>query len=215
MVSNEQQEQYISSLILPRPSLIEEMEQYAKKNDVPIMELVGIESLLQLLRVKQPKSILEVGTAIGYSSIRMADALPETRIVTIEKDEERYTTAIENIKKAGLAHRITAVLGDANELHDDIKQHGPFDVIFIDAAKGQYQKFFDAYTEMLSSKGMVITDNVMFRGYVADEEGLESRRLRSLVKKIRAFNEYIMNHDGFHSSLLPIGDGMMVSIKRN
>ncbi|OYD58313.1 SAM-dependent methyltransferase [Fictibacillus aquaticus] len=178
------------------------------------MDLVGIESLLQLLRIKQPKRILEVGTAIGYSAIRMASSLPGTNIVTIEKDEERYHIASKNIEKAGLEGRITALFGDANELHDDVKHHGPFDVIFIDAAKGQYQKFFDAYTAMLASNGMVITDNVMFRGYVVDQTGIESRRRRALVRKIRAFNEYIMNHSDYDSALLPIGDGILVSIKK-
>jgi predicted O-methyltransferase YrrM len=215
LVSSSKQDQYISGLILPRPENIEEIEQYAKDHDVPIMDLVGIESLLQLLRIKQPKRILEVGTAIGYSAIRMASSLPGTNIVTIEKDEERYHIASKNIEKAGLEDRITALFGDANELHDEVKQHGPFDVIFIDAAKGQYQKFFDAYTAMLAGNGMVITDNVMFRGFVVDQTGIESRRRRALVRKIRAFNEYIMNHSDYDSALLPIGDGILVSIRKD
>ncbi|MFD1358309.1 O-methyltransferase [Fictibacillus halophilus] len=213
MVSNEVN-QYIENLIPARSEHILKMEEYARQHDVPIMELSGMETLLTYVRLKSPKRILEVGTAIGYSAIRMALANEITEIVSIERDEERYNIAKENVNALDLNDRITLLLGDANELQSQVEQYAPYDFIFIDAAKGQYQNFFDHYSAMLSQDGMIITDNVLFRGYVADESGLESRRLRSLVKKIRSFNEYIMQHPDYYSSILPVGDGMMVSIRK-
>ncbi|RZT22238.1 O-methyltransferase [Fictibacillus sp. BK138] len=213
MVSNEVN-QYIEKLIPARSEHILKMEQYAKQHDVPIMELSGMETLLTYVRLKSPKRILEVGTAIGYSAVRMALANETTEIVSIERDEERYNIAKENVTALRLNDRITLLLGDANELQSQVEQYAPYDFIFIDAAKGQYQNFFDHYSAMLSHDGMIITDNVLFRGYVADESGLESRRLRSLVKKIRSFNQYIMQHPDYYSSILPVGDGMMVSIRK-
>jgi predicted O-methyltransferase YrrM len=206
---------YIENLIPARSEQVMKIEQYAKMHDVPIMELSGMDTLLTYVRIKNPKRILEVGTAIGYSAIRMALANESTEIVSIERDEERYNIAKANVKELHLENRITLLFGDANELQSQVEDYAPYDFIFIDAAKGQYQNFFDHYSSMLSPDGIIITDNVLFRGYVADESGLESRRLRSLVKKIRSFNRYIMEHPDYHSSILPVGDGMMVSIKNS
>jgi predicted O-methyltransferase YrrM len=214
LVSNEVN-QYIEKLIPARSEHVLKMEQYAKQHDVPIMELSGMETLLTYVRLKKPARILEVGTAIGYSAIRMALASEASEIVSIERDEERYNIAKENVNVLDLSNRITLLLGDANELQSQVEHYAPYDFIFIDAAKGQYQNFFDHYSTMLSKDGIIITDNVLFRGYVAGEKGLESRRLRSLVKKIRSFNEYIMQHPDYYSSILPVGDGMMVSVRKS
>lgn len=214
MVSNEVN-QYIEKIIPKRSEQVLKMEQYAKEHNVPIMDLVGIETLLSYVRLKKPKRILEVGTAIGYSAIRMALACETAEIISIERDEERYNIAKDNVKNLCLESRITLLFGDANELQGQVEDYAPYDFIFIDAAKGQYQNFFDHYSSMLSEDGIIVTDNVLFRGYVADESGLESRRLRSLVKKIRSFNEYMMQHPDYQSSILPVGDGMMVSIRNS
>ncbi|MDM5315770.1 O-methyltransferase [Fictibacillus sp. b24] len=214
MVSNEVN-QYIEKIIPTRSDQVLEMEQYAKEHNVPIMDLVGIEALLSYVRLRKPKRILEVGTAIGYSAIRMALACETAEIISIERDEERYNIAKDNVKALHLESRITLLFGDANELQSQVEDYAPYDFIFIDAAKGQYQNFFDHYSTMLSADGIIVTDNVLFRGYVADESGLESRRLRSLVKKIRSFNEYMMQHPDYQSSILPVGDGMMVSIRNS
>jgi predicted O-methyltransferase YrrM len=214
LVSNEVN-QYIEKLIPARSEHVLKMEQYAKQHDVPIMELSGMETLLTYVRLKKPARILEVGTAIGYSAIRMALASEASEIVSIERDEERYNIAKENVNVLDLTNRITLLLGDANELQSQVEHYAPYDFMFIDAAKGQYQHFFDHYSTMLSKDGIIITDNVLFRGYVAEEKGLESRRLRSLVKKIRSFNEYIMQHPDYYSSILPVGDGMMVSVRKS
>ncbi|MGS2775940.1 O-methyltransferase [Robertmurraya sp. GLU-23] len=204
---------YIEELILNRSELLEEMEQYAKAHHVPIMELSGIETILQILRIAQPKKILEVGTAIGYSALRMATVLPETNIVTIERDSERYTVAEEFIKRANKEHQISIIKGDALEVESLIEQYGSFDAIFIDAAKGQYKKFFEIYSKYLGDKGIIITDNVLFKGLVC-EDTIESKRLRSMVTKIKDFNQWLMEHAEYDSVIIPVGDGVAISKKR-
>lgn len=189
------------------------MEKFAHENNVPIMELSGIEAMLQILRLQQPKKILEVGTAIGYSALRMAYALPQTSIVTIERDEERFALAKEYIHKAGKMNQIHLVKGDALEVVDVIKDFAPFDCVFIDAAKGQYKRFFELYSTLLAVNGVVITDNVLFKGLVCETE-IENRRIRSLVNKINDFNQWLMKHPDFDTAILPVGDGVAISRKR-
>jgi predicted O-methyltransferase YrrM len=204
---------YIEELIQNRSDLLEEMEQYAKAHHVPIMELSGIETILQILRIAQPKQILEVGTAIGYSALRMATVLPETNIVTIERDSERYTVAEEFIKRANKEHQISIIKGDALEVEALIEKFGRFDAIFIDAAKGQYKKFFEIYSRYLGDKGIIITDNVLFKGLVC-EDTIESKRVRSMVTKIKDFNKWLMKHAEYDSVIIPVGDGVAISKKR-
>ncbi|MBT2656769.1 O-methyltransferase [Bacillus sp. ISL-18] len=189
------------------------MENYANEHHVPIMELAGIETMLQLLRIHRSKRILEVGTAIGYSALRMAAALPEAEIVTIERDIERIQTAKEFIERSGKAEQIILIEGDALEVEEVVRKHGPFDAIFIDAAKGQYKKFFELYAKYLTAEGMVVTDNVLFKGLVAEAE-IESKRTRNLVKKIAEFNQWLMNHSEYDSVILPVGDGIAISKKK-
>ncbi|HZG71696.1 MAG TPA: O-methyltransferase [Chondromyces sp.] len=204
---------YIESLVEERSPFFAEMEQFARENGVPIMEVVGIEALLQFLRIQKPKRILEIGTAIGYSALRMADALPDAVVVTVERDEERYHQANEYIKKASCQNRIHVIQGDALETVSEVQAYGPFDSIFIDAAKGQYTKFFESYTPFLSKQGVVYSDNVLFKGYVAENE-IESKRLRNLVKKIKGYNEWLMKHPDYVSAIIPVGDGLAISTKR-
>ncbi|MDR6122261.1 putative O-methyltransferase YrrM [Bacillus sp. SLBN-46] len=204
---------YIEGLILERNPLLTEMEFYAREHNVPIMELEGIETMLQLLRIQGTKKILEVGTAIGYSAIRMAEALPGAEIVTIERDDERAQVAVEFIERSAYKERITLIKGDALEVEEQISGHAPFDAIFIDAAKGQYKKFFEMYSSYLSSDGMIITDNVLFKGLVAEPE-IESKRIRNLVKKIDDFNKWLMKHPDYISVILPVGDGVAISKRR-
>ncbi|WP_449620567.1 O-methyltransferase [Robertmurraya sp. Marseille-Q9965] len=206
-------QQYIEQLISKRSELFSRIESYAEENNVPIMESAGIEALLQILRIQQPKKILEVGTAIGYSALRMVDAIPHTKVVTIERDEERYTKAEENFKLAAKTDNIHLIKGDALEVEDQVRQLAPYDAIFIDAAKGQYKRFFEMYSNYLSDDGIIITDNVLFKGLVC-ESNIENKRIRSLVKKINEFNEWLMSHPDYHTVILPVGDGVAISKKR-
>lgn len=210
---NEKLQHYIDSLLPQRDGLLAEMEEYADANGVPIMEPAGIETMLQLLRIQTPETILEVGTAIGYSALRMAFALPNTKIITLERDEERYSLAVEYIRRSGRQDQIVQLKGDALELGDEAGKYAPFDTIFIDAAKGQYRRFFEMYSKNLKPGGMIITDNVLFKGHVYEQD-VESRRIRGLVKKIDEFNRWLAVHPEYDTIILPVGDGVAVSKKR-
>jgi predicted O-methyltransferase YrrM len=210
---NERLHSYIENLVPERNPLLAEMEDFAKEHGVPIMELAGIEAMLQLLRIGQPAKILEVGTAIGYSALRMAEAVPAAQIVSIERDEERYQLAEMFISRSNHQHQITLIKGDALEVENVVREHGPFDAIFIDAAKGQYKKFFEIYSNVLQEDGVIITDNVLFKGLVCEGE-IESRNLRNLVRKIDEFNHWLMNHPDYFTVILPVGDGVAISRPR-
>lgn len=206
---------YLDSLVPTRNDLVTKMEKLAQLENVPIMDLVGMETLLQLLRLSQPRRILEIGAAIGYSAIRMAQTIPDVTIVTIERDEHRYQQAKQHIAEAGLSERIELIFGDALEVQAQIAQQGPFDLIFVDAAKGQYERFFTMYEPLLNDLGVIITDNVLFRGLVAEnQEIIEPKRIRNLVKKIDSYNRWLMEHPDYITTILPVGDGIAISKKR-
>lgn len=212
---NEEVLQYIENLIPERPAYVEQIETYAEKHSVPIMEKAGIEVLLLLLSMQQPKRILEIGTAIGYSAIRMALKLPKTEIYTIELDDERFEQAKLNIKEMGLHNQIIPLHGDALLLGEELKQKGPFDALFIDATKAKYTKFFQLYEPMLSEQGIIYTDNVLFKGTVArDRSELKTRRQRTLVRKLDEFNKWLFTLEGYDTTIIPVGDGIAVT-KRN
>ncbi|MCX8002274.1 MAG: O-methyltransferase [Anoxybacillus mongoliensis] len=206
--------QYMESLLPKKEEAIVAMEQYARDHGIPIMDALGIETMLHILKLVQPKRILEIGTAIGYSAIRMAKALPNAKIVTIERDEERYKQALSYVSQTNTNGQMTLLFGDALDMSDEVKKHAPFDVLFIDAAKGQYRRFFELYEPLLSEQGIIITDNVLFKGLVATNEPIEQKRIRQLVKKIQAYNEWLMTHPHYETIIIPIGDGMAISRKR-
>lgn len=210
---NEELHSYIEKLIPERDPLFTEMETYASQNNVPIMELAGIEALLQFLRIQGSQKILEVGTAIGYSALRMAEVLPGATIVTIERDLERIQAAEEFMARSIYGGQILLINGDALEVENLVKEQAPYDTIFVDAAKGQYKKFFELYSKYLKDDGIIITDNVLFKGLVAQSD-IESKRIRNLVKKIDGFNQWLMNHPDYHTVILPVGDGIAISKKK-
>ncbi|MGM7721025.1 O-methyltransferase [Metabacillus sp. Hm71] len=212
---NEEVLAYLENLIPDRPQYVEQMENFAKQNGVPIMEKTGIEVLLLLLSMQQPKKILEIGTAIGYSAIRMALKLPNTEIITIELDEERFHQANQHIKKMGLDKRIHTVYGDALNASENIKKFAPFDALFIDATKAKYAKFFQIYEPMLSENGVIYTDNVLFKGTVArDRSELTTRRQRTLVRKLDEFNQWLYTLDSYETTIIPVGDGIAVTKRK-
>ena len=204
---------YIHSFIHPRSELLLEMEQFAAEHHVPIMQLSGIEALNQLLRIQKPKQILEIGTAIGYSAIRMAMALPETHIVTIERDETRVTYAREFIALSTVAERITVVEGDALEVNvEDIQ--ATYDAIFIDAAKGQYQKFFEKYSPLVPSGGVLYIDNMYMHGLSDLDIKEVPRRKRTMIRNLKTFTDWIMQHPDYTCAFFPVGDGLLICLKR-
>lgn len=200
---------YLASLNPPLNDCLVPLKAYAEEHKVPIITEEGRLFLLQLIQISQAKRVLEIGTAIGYNALSMA-INTGCEVVTIERDEKMYEMAINNIEKHGLQDRITVLKGDALEL--DASRLGSFDLIFIDAAKAQYIKFFEKYEPLLNGGGMIVSDNLVFHGLITQE--VESRQLRQLLKKIDRFNHYIKSKEGYDSVVYEIGDGMSVSIKR-
>ena len=191
-----------------------EMKQYAQDFDVPIIQDQGLELMLQLLRIKQPQSILEIGTAIGYSSLMMARHLPNTHIVSIERDPKRYNEAIAYHERSTIKEQVTLIEADALEIANEELPIQKYDVIFIDAAKAQYQKFFEKYEPLLKEDGMIISDNLIFHGHIFDNNQKQSRNLKQLVRKINRYNDWLANHPNYDTLLLPIGDGVAISLKK-
>ncbi len=191
-----------------------EMKQYAQEFDVPIIQDQGLELMLQLLRIKQPQSILEIGTAIGYSSLMMARHLPNTHIVSIERDPKRYNEAIAYHERSSIKEQVTLLEADALEIANEELPIQKYDVIFIDAAKAQYQKFFEKYEPLLKEDGMIISDNLIFHGHIFDNNQKQSRNLKQLVRKINRYNDWLANHPNYDTLLLPIGDGVAISLKK-
>jgi len=188
--------------------LIRNMKEYALENNVPIMTEGGIDYLMKYIKKNNIKRILEVGTAIGYSAIRMCSVDTDICVTTIERDEKRYLEALKNIKKANLEDRIDLIYKDALEVNLDEK----FDLIFIDAAKAQNRNFFERFEKNLAKDGTIITDNMNFHGLVnKDLESIESRNLRQLVRKVKEYREFLENNKSYTTEFYDIGDGIAVS----
>ncbi|MGB5946061.1 O-methyltransferase [Paenisporosarcina sp.] len=205
---------YITTYIKKKSDFLSNMEQFAKEHHIPIMELVAIESLLQFLRMQQPKSILEIGSAIGYSAIRMAFTLPESVITTIEKDEGRFQLASSYVEQAALTSRIQLLHGDALDIDINSFSQSHYDALFIDAAKGQYQRFFDKYSPLVPSGGVIYCDNMLMHGFTEIDIKEVPRRKRTMVRNLQHFTKWLMNHEEYETTFLPIGDGITISIKR-
>lgn len=212
MVSD-QVNRYVSSLIKSRSPLLTEMELYAHEHEVPIMDTVSIEAMLQIISFAGCTKILEIGTAIGYSAMRLAEKLPNSKIVSIERDKERFEQAQQFVKRAGLENRINLIYGDALEVAAEIKDNHQFDCLFIDAAKGQYKRFFELYSPLVEKNGLIISDNVLFKGIVANE-GKVAKGLRTMVVNLRAYNEMLMNNEQYETTIYPIGDGIAIAKKK-
>lgn len=191
---------------------IKEIKKYALENKVPIMMDDGIDFLTTFIIKNQIKSVLEIGTAIGYSAIMMALSNPYVTITSIERDEVRYLEALKNIKKLNLEDRITLIFKDAL----DVKLPDKFDLVFIDAAKSQSIRFFEQFSRNLNKNGFIITDNMDFHGYVKkDEKEIKSRNLRQLVRKIKEYRVYLEENSDYHTDFYTIGDGISVSRKKD
>lgn len=190
--------------------LIRKMEKYADEKGIPIMEKDGINFLSEFVKLNKIKNILEIGSAIGYSAINMALASNDVNITTIERDKDRYIEAVKNIKSAKLDHRITLVLADALDFNTDEK----FDLIFIDAAKSQYLKFFNKFSNNLKPKGYVVTDNIKFHGLAFSDKSKLSRNLRQLLTKLENYVNFLNNNKDFKTRFFDIGDGIAISRRR-
>lgn len=204
--------EYIRKTIKPNEGLLQELESFAAENHVPIVQPEVAKLLLVLGNMSKPSRILEAGTAIGYSSILMASILQKGgRIDTIERYELMVERAKQNIKRAGLTDTINVIEGDASEILRCLDK--PYDMIFLDAAKGQYPEFLPECVRLLKSGGVLISDNVLYKGMVATDE-LVVRRKKTIVKRMRDYLDTICQDDSLETSIIPIGDGVAISYKK-
>lgn len=190
---------------------MKELEEYAKINNIPIMQKDGILYLINYIKENNIKNILEIGSAIGYSSIMMASINSDIRITTIERDKDRYDLAVSNIKKYNLDKQINIIYGDA--VDTDIT--GMYDLIFIDAAKGKNIFFFEKYKNNLVKGGTIITDNLSFHGLVEDSDLVKTKNQRGIVNKIKDFISFLDNNEEFVTEYIPVGDKIAISKRRS
>ena len=189
------------------------MEEYAREKNIPIMEKDGIAFLMKYIKAHNIKSVLEIGSAIGYSAILMASSSPDVKVTTIERDETNYMECLKNVKKCGFEQKVNVVFQDALELN--LAEGTEFDLIFIDAAKGQYTKFFEKYKFFLAKGGTIITDNLKFHNYVGKSKEIESKNLRQLVTKIENYIDFLKNNEEFETKFYDVGDGLSVSVRKD
>ena len=190
---------------------LKDLEEYARINNVPIMEKDGIEFLTNYIRENNIKNILEIGAAIGYSAIRMCLIDEDIKVTTIERDKVRYDEAVKNINEFNLSDRINIIFGDAL----DIEIEGNYDLIFIDAAKSQSIKFFEKYEKYLNQNGTIITDNINFHGLTFSNTPAPTRNLRQMIRKIRNYLKWLDDNKEYHTKYENIGDGLTISKRVN
>lgn len=188
--------------------LMQEMVEYARDHHVPIIGQAGAALLQEVVRRKQPLFVLEIGTAIGYSAIFIAAHAPAARIITIEQDEKRVTVAQNFITRAGLAARVSILAGDAGEVLPNIE--GRFDLVFIDAAKGQYFDYLTKVMGKLAADAVIVADNVLFRGMVEGTVNVP-RRYRTIVKRLQQYLNFVTQDPRFETRVYHDGDGLAIS----
>lgn len=186
------------------------LEEYAKEHNVPIVMKDSLFLILELIGMIKAKRILEIGTAIGYSSICMA-YYSNAIIDTIERNEEMYNLAIKNIEVFSMSDNINVHFEDALEI--DNSKLGTYDLIFIDAAKAQNIKFFEKYSVLLNEGGLIVTDNLLFHGAM-DDLANQSKNVRKMVEKIDAYNQYLTNLEEYDTIFINIGDGISITRKK-
>lgn len=213
MIVDERMITYIHSLEVPESDIIEKIEQEALDTYVPIIRKETQSFLKVLLLMKKPLRILEVGTAIGFSAILMSEYMPESgHITTIEKYEKRIPIARENFRRAGKEEQITLIEGDALEVMKSLE--GSYDLIFMDAAKGQYIHYMPEAIRLLASEGVLVSDNVLQDGDIIESRFAVERRNRTIHSRMREYLYELKHNPVLQTSILPLGDGVALSVKR-
>ncbi|OHR85032.1 methyltransferase [Staphylococcus sp. HMSC34C02] len=208
----EANQQYLLEIQSKTDNQIESLRSYAEENAVPIVDRLSLEMIKQLIRIHGAKNILEIGTAIGYSSMHFASVSDDIQITTIERDEKMITQAKANFETFGYSSQIRLIEGNALEQYSQVDDK-VYDIIFIDAAKAQSKKFFEYYTSLLKKGGLVITDNVLYHGFVSNIDIVRSRNVKQMVKKVQKFNEWLMNQENYSTNFINMDDGLAISIK--
>ena len=213
MIVDERMITFINSLDTGNTPFLEKLEEEAKKAYVPIIRREMQSFLKVMLQIKQPARILEVGTAVGFSAILMAEYGPgDSMITTIENYEKRIPIAKANFQAAGYENRITLLEGDAAEVLKRLEE--PFDFIFMDAAKGQYIHFLPEVLRLMKPGAVLISDNVLQDGDIIESHFIVERRNRTIYKRMRAYLYTLKHHEELLTSIVPLGDGITISIKK-
>lgn len=213
MIVEERLVTYINSLDRGNTELLDEIEAEAVRDYVPIIRKEMQSFLKMMLQLQQPRRILEVGTAVGFSAILMAEYNPKPcEITTIENYEKRIPIARENFKRAGKQDMIELLEGDATQVLKTLQE--PFDFIFMDAAKGQYLNFLPDILRLLSPGGILISDNVLQDGDIVESRFAVTRRNRTIHKRMREYLYELTHHEELVTTVLPVGDGITVSVKK-
>lgn len=213
MIVDERMVAFINSFDKGNPPFLDELEKYAKETDVPIIRKEMQTFLRFLLTFSKPMKILEVGTAIGFSALLMSEYAPEgCKITTIEKYEKRIPLAKENFIKAGKADAITLLEGDAVDILKELD--GTYDLIFMDAAKGQYINFMPDILRLLADGGLLVSDNVLQDGDIIESRFAVTRRNRTIHSRMREYLFELTHHAQLETCILPVGDGITLSVKR-
>lgn len=213
MIVDERLVTYINSLDTGNTKILDEIEKEAVASYVPIIRKEMQSFLKVLLEIKRPERILEVGTAVGFSAILMAEYNPvDCEIVTIENYEKRIPIARSNFKRAGMEEKITLIEGDAQEVLKTLTT--PFDFIFMDAAKGQYLNFLPDILRLLEENGILVSDNVLQDGDIIQSRFAVTRRNRTIHKRMREYLYELTHHEELVTAVLPLGDGITISTKK-
>ena len=214
MIVEDRMRIFINSMDRGNTPFLEELEQYAIRERIPIIRR-EVQSLLKtLLALHRPGRILEVGTAIGFSTLLMCEyGEPDAKIVTIENYQKRILLAKENFRKAGQESRITLLEGDATEILSGLSDE--FDLIFMDAAKGQYIHWLPEILRLLAPGGVLLSDNVLQDGNLIESHYLVERRDRTIYKRMREYLRALKENPRLETAILPLGDGVTVSVKKN
>ena len=213
MITDERMIAFINSFDKGNTPFLDQIEREAKTAKVPIIRTATQKLLRFLLAAHNPMEILEVGTAVGFSALLMSEYAPKgAHITTIEKYEKRIPVARDNFRRAGREEQITLLEGDAVELLKELE--GPYDFIFMDAAKGQYIHFLPEVLRLLKKGGLLISDNVLQDGDVLESRFAVTRRNRTIHSRMREYLYTLTHHDELETVILPVGDGMSLSVKK-
>ena len=209
--------EFIQSFDPGNTEFLNDLEERAKRDDIPVIRPAAQNLLKLMLELKHPGSILEVGAAVGFSAVLMAQySDPATRITTIEKYEKRLGPLKDNILASGFKDRIRVLEGDALKILKELSDEGAsFDFIFMDAAKGQYPALLDDCLRLLAPGGVLISDNVLQDGDLIESHYIVERRNRTIYKRMRSYLYTLKHHPELETAILPVGDGVTVSVKKS
>lgn len=219
-IVNDKITEYLDGLYRPLSSGLEKLRRESEKNNIPIILKDTETMLMAFVMSLSPVNILEIGTAVGYSAACFASVCPKASVTTIEARDTSCEKARENLKDLGLDNRVKVIHGDAEEvlrrMREKAEEHEnrPFDFVFIDAAKSHYREYWDHIMELITDDAVIVSDNVLLKGITASEEYLTTRRDRTSMMRMREYLDYITGLADVYTSVLPVGDGLALSVPK-